>query len=122
VSSQGLWTAPDHDIAELLGTEDDELTGAVAMRTGVAAFGQTETSGSALNSFADIWVVRTHVDGMVQFDPTSGFDTLNGSVRWHDATTHAVTTLTPTPTNPAVTVTPSNFGTTPALATPFDLA
>jgi hypothetical protein len=107
----------------VMGTEDDELTGVVAMPTGVAAFGQTETTPSALNSFAEIWVVRTNVDGMVHFDPTSGFDTVNGSVQWQHATTHAVTTLTPTPTTPAVTVTvnPASFGTTPAVATPYDL-
>lgn len=104
-----------------LGTQDDELTGVVAMPTGVAAFGQTETTDPALNTFGDIWVVRTNVDGMVHFDPASGFDAFNGAVQWQEATTHVVTGLTPTPNVPSVTVAPADFGTNAEVAAAIDL-
>jgi hypothetical protein len=51
----------------------------------------------------------------------SGFDTIDGSVEWHYATTHAITTLTPTPTTPAVAVTPASFGTAAAVTSPYEL-
>ena len=99
-----------------IGTGTDLLTDAVAMPTGVAAFGQTTTSDPIGSTFADLWVVRMSADGMVHFDAGSGFDTVNGAVQWHRNTTHAITPLTPTQTFPAATVTDAPAGTVPAAA------
>ena len=60
------------------------------MPTGVAAFGHTTTSDPIGSTFADLWVVRMNADGMVHFDASSGFDTVNGAVQWHRNTTHAI--------------------------------
>jgi hypothetical protein len=100
-----------------LGAQDDELTGVIAMPTGVAAFGQTETPDPAQNSFADIWIVRTNVDGMVDFDPASSFDTMNGSVQWHVSTAHTHRELSgATSSAPVVTVEEADAGTESAAA------
>ena len=63
------------------------------MPNGVAAYGQTATTDPAHH--ADIWVVRTSIDGMVHFDPASGFDTINGAVQWSDGPAHTVAPLHP---------------------------
>ncbi len=78
-----------------IGTENDELTGVVAMPTGVAAFGSTETTDPEAVGFDDIWVVRTNVDGMVHFDPASGFETVNGAAQWSHTTDHMVRPIQP---------------------------
>jgi hypothetical protein len=105
-----------------IGTENDELTGVVAMPTGVAAFGSTETTVSVAGGFDDIWVVRTSVDGMVHFDPASGFRTVNGAAQWSHATDHEVRPiLQPVVTAPTFTISDTAFGATPiaAIETPL---
>ena len=100
-----------------IGAQDDELTGVVAMPTGFAAFGQTETPDPAQNTFADIWIVRTSVDGMVHFDPTSMFDTVNGSVQWEVSSQHVQHELsTASAISPTFTVDAASFGTAPSTA------
>ena len=55
----------------LIGTGSDTLTDVVAMPTGVAAFGETNTTDPVGSSMADIWVVRVNYDGMVNFRRTA---------------------------------------------------
>jgi hypothetical protein len=105
-----------------IGTENDELTDVVTMPTGIAAVGSTETTDSVATGFDDIWVVRTSVDGMVHFDPASGFRTVNGAAQWSHATDHEVRPiLQPVVTAPTFTISDTAFGATPiaAIETPL---
>ena len=104
-----------------IGTENDELTDVVTMPTGVAAFGSTDTTDSDAVGFDDIWVVRTSVDGMVHFDPASGFRTVNGAAQWSHATDHTLRPIQPVVTAPTFTITDTAFGATPiaAIETPL---
>ena len=99
-----------------VGAESDEFLGVVAMPSGIAAFGHTTTPASD-TAFADLWVVRTAVDGMVHFDPASGFDTVNDAVQWRFTDTHSasrlLTALNPAP---AVDVDDSPVDIAPAVA------
>jgi len=104
-----------------IGTENDELTGVVTMPTGVAAFGSTDTTDSDAVGFDDIWIVRTSVDGMVHFDPASGFRTVNGAAQWSHTTDHTLRPIQPVVTAPTFTITDTAFGATPiaAIETPL---
>jgi hypothetical protein len=99
-----------------IGTENDELTGVVAMPTGVAAFGSTETTDSVATGFDDIWLVRTSVDGMVHFDPASGFHTVNGAAQWSHATDHVLRSIQPVETTPTFTISDTAVGAAPIAA------
>ena len=103
-----------------VGAAGDTLTGVVAMPDGVAAYGQTATTDPAHH--ADIWVVRTNIDGMVHFDPDSGFDTINGAVQWSSGPAHTVAPLDLTPTAATWTIAPGLTGTTAVTATNYTLA
>ena len=96
--------------------DHDQLTGVVTVPSGVAAFGHTRTTDPTGGGFHDLWLVRTNLDGMLHFDPASGFDTVNGAVQWQHTTTHHVTALAPTATAPPVTITDAPTATTPAAA------
>ena len=99
-----------------IGTETDVLTGVVAMPTGVAAVGSTQTTDHVAPGFDDIWIVRTNVDGMVHFDSASCFHTVNGAVQWSHTTDFMTRSITPTVTTPTITVADTAFGATPATA------
>ena len=105
-----------------IGTEDDELTGVIAMAHGVAAFGHTRTSDPD-GSFDDIWIVRSNVDGMVHFADDSGFETVNGDAQWQFVTDHQLLELSMSPTSPAfdVAITDTTVTTSPAQAVERDL-
>jgi hypothetical protein len=104
-----------------VGADEDELTGVVTVGSGVAAIGHTETTNPAGNGFKDLWLVRTNRDGMLHFDPASGFDTVNDAVQWRYTTTHSVVALVPASTTPPVTVTDIAIATTPATASNLSL-
>jgi hypothetical protein len=75
----------------------DELDGVFTMPDGLAAFGRTGKTEST-SSYEDLWVVRTSVDGMLHFDPATGFDTESTDAQWRrSATTPGVHTLAPVP-------------------------
>ncbi|HYN31902.1 MAG TPA: hypothetical protein VES40_04705, partial [Ilumatobacteraceae bacterium] len=97
----------------------DELTGVVALPSGVAAFGRTTTTDPLADPVTgganDIWVVRTNVDGMVHFDPDSGFDAVNGAVHWQ-LNDHTVRTILTTVTALTDISTDSAFGSAPVTA------
>ena len=107
-TSMPLWSKT------FVGAAGDTLTGVVAMPTGVAAYGQTATTDPVHH--ADIWVVRTNSDGMVHFDPDSGFDTINGAVQWSDGPAHTVAPLDLTQSAGTWTATPGATGTTAVTA------
>jgi hypothetical protein len=104
-----------------VGTDKNELEKVVAMPDGVAAFGQTNTTNVLGNSFNDLWVLRTNVDGMVHFDEASGFDTINDAVQWHPSTAYTLHQLDPTNVHTTVTSIEADMGATPANATNFAL-
>jgi hypothetical protein len=104
-----------------VGTDEDELTGVVRVGSGLAAIGHTETTNPAGNGFDDLWLVRVNRDGMLHFDPASGFDTVNDAVQWRYTTTHRLVALEPTSTTPPVTVTDIPIAPTPAAATNLPL-
>ena len=99
------------------GTDDNELIGVVAMPTGVAAYGQTNTTNALGNSFNDIWLLRTNVDGMAHFDPDTGFDTINHPVQWHPSAEYTLHQLDPAKVATTVNVIEADAGATPANAT-----
>ena len=99
-----------------VGTDTDQLLGVVAMPTGVAAFGRTETTVPS-GSYDDLWIVRTNVDGMVDFDDASGFETVNGAVQWTRTSEHVQLELSPAGTAMAVGVDDDPIDVTPASAT-----
>ncbi len=104
-----------------VGADEDELTGVVTVGSGLAAIGHTETTNPAGNGFNDLWLVRTNRDGMLHFDPASGFDTVNDAVQWRHTTNHSIVALVPTSTTPPVTVTDIAIATTPATASNLPL-
>ncbi len=104
------------------GTDDSELMGVLAMPTGFAAYGQTNTTNPLGNSFDDLWVVRTNVDGMVHFDADSGFDTVNDAVQWHPSGSYTLHHLAPTSVDTTPGLVDADTGATPVVATVFDLA
>ena len=99
-----------------VGTGEDELLGVVALDEGVAAVGQTRTTNPAGTSFDDLWVVRTNVDGMVPFDPASGFDTVNGAVQWAPVSIHEQLELAPATIPTIATVTDATIAVDAAAA------
>ena len=93
-----------------VGDDEDELAGVVALPVGVAAFGHTQTTNAAANGFHDLWLVRTNVDGFMDFGVDSGFDTVNGAVQWSPTAIHVQLELVPS--NAPVTATATNLSTT----------
>lgn len=100
-----------------VGEDEDQLAGVVTMPDGVAAFGHTQTTNPADNGFYDLWLLRTNVDGMVHFDPDSGFDTVNGAVQWSPTANHVQLQLDPANAPVAATVSDVPIAVTAANAT-----
>lgn len=98
------------------GADDDKLTDVVAMPTGVAAAGDTKTADADASSPDSSWVVRTSVDGMVHFDPSSGLSAVNRHVQWSLTDGWTTRSLTFTTIPVELTVTDQRFGTVPAAA------
>jgi hypothetical protein len=94
------------------GPDKDTLTDVVKMKNGFMAFGRTKS----LSTTDDLWVVRTSVDGMVNFTPDSGMDAINESARWRRAA-HVVRPLTPTNMPASLTVTAAPVTVLPAAGT-----
>ena len=99
-----------------LGDDADKLTEIVAMPVGVAAAGDSKSVDSAAASPDSTWVVRTSVDGMVHFDPSSGMSTVNRAVQWSLTDSWVLKPLTLTQSSPALTIADERFGSTPAVA------
>ncbi|HYN32173.1 MAG TPA: hypothetical protein VES40_06085 [Ilumatobacteraceae bacterium] len=94
---------------------NDELTGVVAMPSGVVAYGNTSTTDPLSSGGDDIWIIRTNVDGMIHFDPDSDFNAVNGAVHWQ-SNDHIVRAVAATVTSPTDTSTDSAFGAVPFTA------
>ena len=89
-----------------IGEDEEQLAGVVTMPHGVAAFGHTQTTDlAAEDGFYDLWLLRANVDGMVDFDPDSGFDTVNGAVQWSPTANHVQLQLEPANAPVTATVT-----------------
>ncbi len=99
-----------------LGADADKLTDVVAMPVGVAAAGDSVTADSASTQPDTTWVVRTSVDGMVHFDPSTGLSTVNRAVQWSLTDSWVLRSLTWTESSPGLTISDERFGSTPAAA------
>ena len=100
-----------------LGGDADSLTDVVAMPGGVAAAGDSRTADSASAQPDSTWVVRTSVDGMVHFDPSTGLSTVNRAVQWGPTdSSWMLRPLTWTQSSPDLTISDERFGSTPAAA------
>lgn len=98
------------------GADDDKLTALVAMPTGVAAAGDSKTADADASSPDSTWVVRTSVDGMVHFEPSSGLSAVNRHVQWSLTEGWTTRALAFTASPVGLTVTDRRFGTIPAAA------
>lgn len=74
--------------------DDDELSGIVAARDGLFAFGSTGMTEQP-GGFSDIWVLRTSVDGQLHFTADSGIETESTAVQWQSRPEDALHALMP---------------------------
>ncbi len=102
----------------LRGPADDTLTQVVKMKGGGAlALGYTKSVNDVTPlPQSDLWVVRTSVDGMVDFTAASGMDAANDSARWQ-RTEHVIRPLAPVNVATTLTANAAPFNVTPASAT-----
>ena len=83
-------------VKSYVATDEKNLVEVHALPDGLVAFGDaglTETNGS----YTDLWLLRTSVDGMLDFIDNNGFDTENTDAQWarFAAADHTVHTLAP---------------------------
>jgi hypothetical protein len=79
------------------------------------AFGHTRSMNAAqpLPAF-DLWLVRTNVDGMVDFSAASGFDEVNDTVGWRRTAGILSVPLAPAGTPAALTNVSASLSVDPA--------
>ena len=90
----------------LRGDDTDILNGIVPLDDGLVAFGSTSSvSTTTPLPFNDMWLVRTNVDGMVNFTGTGGFVAVNDVVGWESTVGFVSVPLAPTATTPTLSST-----------------
>lgn len=89
----------------LRGSATDVLNGIVPLDDGLVAFGSTSSVSSTIPPGTDPWLLRTNVDGMVDFNGTGGFDAVNDVVGWESTAGFVSVPLAPTATTPTLSST-----------------
>ncbi|MEO8552542.1 MAG: hypothetical protein ABI678_21340 [Kofleriaceae bacterium] len=101
----------------LRGAATDFLEGITALDDGLVAFGFTSSVSTAIPAANDSWLVRTNVDGMVDFTGTGGLTAVIDIVGWESTIDFVSVSLAATATTPALSTAAAVLTPTPVTST-----